>query len=128
MAFSSYPALVCAWCCGQHSIGDVFAVTIHPSAIYAFSIKISLYSAIKVVMQRRFSLLVFAGRRSLSTCSRFIAMTTGRGELYGFSHTPLGANLIGLLCGPERQTPCRVGLRLLRELRHMPVRWRVLLA
>ena len=53
--------------------------------------------AVKAVMQRKFSLLVFGWSQVVIDLQPLLAMTTGRVELHGFSHTLLGATLIGLL-------------------------------
>lgn len=55
--------------------------------------------AVKAVMQRKFSLLVFGWSQVAIDLQPLLAMTTGRVELHGFSHTLVGATLIGLLCG-----------------------------
>lgn len=81
--------------------------------------------AVKAVMQRRFSLLVFGWSQIAMDLQPLVAMTTGRGELHGFSHTLLGATLIGVLCGATGKHLAQWGLRLLREPRHLPVRWPV---
>ena len=81
--------------------------------------------AVKAVMQRKFSLLVFGWSQVVIDLQPLLAMTTGRVELHGFSHTLLGATLIGLLCGLSGKHLAEWGLRLLREPRHLPVRWRV---
>ncbi|MDO8285851.1 MAG: hypothetical protein Q7T69_12660 [Rhodoferax sp.] len=81
--------------------------------------------AVKAVMQRKFSLLVFGWSQVAIDLQPLIAMTTGRVELHGFSHTLVGATLIGLLCGATGKHLGEWGLRVLREPRHLPIRWRV---
>ena len=81
--------------------------------------------AVMAVMQRKFSLLVFGWSQVVIDLQPLLAMTTGRVELHGFSHTLLGATLIGLLCGLSGKHLAEWGLRLLREPRHLPMRWRV---
>jgi membrane-bound metal-dependent hydrolase YbcI (DUF457 family) len=81
--------------------------------------------AVKAVMQRRFSLLVFGWSQVAIDLQPLVAMTTGRVELHGFSHTLVGATLIGLLCGATGKHLGEWGLRVLREPRHLPIRWRV---
>lgn len=83
--------------------------------------------AIKAVMQRKFSLLVFGWSQVVIDLQPLVAMTTGRVELHGISHTLLGATLIGLLCGLSGKPLGEWGLRLLREPRHLPLRWQVAL-
>lgn len=79
--------------------------------------------AVKAVMQRKFSLLVFGWSQIVIDLQPLVAMTTGRGDLHGFSHTLLGATLIGLLCGLSGKPLGEWGLRVLREPRHLPIAW-----
>ena len=79
--------------------------------------------AVKAVMQRKFSLLVFGWSQIVIDLQPLVAMTTGRGDLHGLSHTLLGATLIGLLCGLSGKPLGAWGLRVLREPRHLPIGW-----
>ena len=81
--------------------------------------------AVKALMQRKFSLLVFGWSQIVIDLQPLLVMLSGRGELHGFSHTLLGASLIGLLCGLTGKPLGQWGLRLLREPRHLPLPWRV---
>lgn len=48
-----------------------------------------------------------------------------KGELHGFSHTLLGAMLIGLFCGLAGKPIGELFLRLIREPEYCPISWRV---
>ena len=80
---------------------------------------------IKAVLQKKFSLMVFGWSQIVIDLQPLVVMLTGRGELHGFSHTLLGATLIGLLCGASGKPLGEWGLRLLREPRHLPIPWGV---
>ena len=73
--------------------------------------------AVKAVMQRKFSLMVFGWSQVAIDLQPLLAMTTGLVELLGFSHTLLGATLIGLLSGATGKHLGEWGLRVLREPR-----------
>lgn len=83
--------------------------------------------AVKAVMQRRFSLLVYGWSQVAIDLQPLLAMTTGWVELHGLSHTWLGATLFGLFCGLTGKPLGEWGLRLLREPRYLPLRWPVAL-
>ena len=48
-----------------------------------------------------------------------------KGELHGFSHTYVGATLIGLFCALSGKYLGELGLRILGEPRHLPISWPV---
>ena len=50
---------------------------------------------VKAILRGSFSLMVFGWTQVLMDVQPLIVMVTGRGELHGFSHTYLGAILIG---------------------------------
>ncbi len=81
--------------------------------------------AVKAVMQRRFSLMVFGWSQIAIDLQPLFVLLTGRGELHGFSHTFLGATLIALVCGLSGKHLGELGLRILHEPRHLPISWRV---
>jgi len=81
--------------------------------------------AIKAALQRRFSLMVFGWSQIAIDLQPLLVMLTGRGELHGLSHTLLGATLIALVCGLTGKHLGELGLRILREPRHLPISWRV---
>ena len=79
--------------------------------------------AIKAIARRRFSLMVFGWSQILMDIQPLVAMTTGRLELHGFSHTLLGATLIGLPAALTGKPLGEFGLRFLRMPEHLPIRW-----
>lgn len=81
--------------------------------------------AVKAAMQRHFSLMVFGWSQIAMDLQPLFAMLSGRGELHGFSHTLMGATLIGLACAITGKPLGELGLRLLREAHHLPIRWQV---
>lgn len=81
--------------------------------------------AVKAVMQRKFSLMVFGWSQIVIDLQPLLAMTTGLVELHGFSHTLVGATLVGLLSGATGKHLGELGLRILREPRHLPISWGV---
>lgn len=80
---------------------------------------------VKAALDKRFSLMVFGWSQIVIDLQPLFVLTTGRGELHGFSHTLLGATLIGLLCGATGKHLGELGLRILREPRYLPIGWGV---
>ena len=81
--------------------------------------------AIKSVMQRRLSLMVFGWSQIVIDIQPLLVMLNGHGELHGFSHTYLGATLIALFCGFTGKYLGELGLKLIREQQHLPISWPV---
>lgn len=81
--------------------------------------------AIKAVMRRRFSLMVFGWSQVAIDLQPLVAIVTGRGELHGFSHTVIGATLIGLACGLTGKPLGELGLHILGQRRYWPITWKV---
>lgn len=80
---------------------------------------------VKAAMQKRFSLMVFGWSQVVIDLQPLYVMLTNHGELHGFSHTLLGATLIGLFCALTGKPLGELGLRILREPQHLPISWRV---
>lgn len=80
--------------------------------------------ALKAIAQRNFSLMVFGWSQIVIDIQPLYVMLTDRGELHGFSHTLIGAALLGLFCGWSGKYLGELGLRILREQRHLPISWR----
>jgi hypothetical protein len=81
--------------------------------------------AIKAIARRKFSLMVFGGSQILMDLQPLISMTTGKLELHGFSHTILGATLIGLASGLLGKPLGELGLKVLKMPEHLPITWPV---
>ncbi len=69
--------------------------------------------------------MVFGWSQIVIDLQPLFVLLTGRGELHGFSHTLLGATVIGLLCGATGKHLGELGLRILREPQHLPIGWGV---
>jgi membrane-bound metal-dependent hydrolase YbcI (DUF457 family) len=80
---------------------------------------------VKAVMRNSFSLVVFGGSQIVIDIQPLVVMLTNKGELHGFSHTILGATLIGLFCGLAGKPIGEFFLKLLREPKYLPISWRV---
>lgn len=81
--------------------------------------------AIKVIMQRRFSLMVFGWSQIVMDIEPLVAMMRDKGELHGLSHTVLGATVLGLLSAISGKYLGEVGLRIIREPSHLPIHWKI---
>lgn len=81
--------------------------------------------AVKAVMQRKFSLMVFGWSQIVIDLQPLFVMITDKGELHGFSHTYIGATLIGLFCALSGKHLGELGLRIIREPQHLPISWQV---
>lgn len=81
--------------------------------------------AIKTVMRQHLSIMVFGWSQIVIDIQPLIVMITGKGHLHGFSHTMIGATLIGVFCGLTGKHLGEVGLRILRESEYLPITWRV---
>ena len=84
--------------------------------------------AVKAVLQRKFSLMVFGWSQIVMDLQPLLAMTTGTVALHGFTHTYVGATLLGLVAAVTGKYLGAWGLRLIREERHLPIGWGVAFA
>lgn len=80
---------------------------------------------IKAVLQGSFSLMVFGWAQILMDIQPLVVILTGEGHLHGFSHTLIGATLIGVVAALSGKYAAEFGLRVIREVRYLPVRWPV---
>jgi hypothetical protein len=69
---------------------------------------------VKTALQSSFSLMVFGWSQVAIDIQPLVVLLTGKGELHGFSHTFLGATLIGLFCGFTGKHLGEFGLRVIR--------------
>ena len=81
--------------------------------------------AIKAALRRRFSLMVFGWSQIVMHLQPLFVMLTDKGDIHGFSHTVLGATLLGLAAALSGKPLGELGLRLLREPAHLPITWPV---
>ena len=84
--------------------------------------------AVKAVLQRKFSLMVFGWSQILMDLQPLLSMTTGTVALHGFTHTYVGATLVGLVAAVTGKYLGAFGLRMIREERHLPIGWGVAFA
>ena len=80
---------------------------------------------LKALLQGSFSLMVFGWAQILMDIQPLVVMLTGEGHLHGFSHTYVGATLIGLAAALTGKYAAEWGLRIIREERFLPLRWPV---
>ena len=80
---------------------------------------------VKAALQSRFSLMVFGWSQIVIDIQPLVVMLSDKGELHGFSHTLLGATLIGVFCSLTGKHLGEFGLRLIRDPKYLPISWRV---
>jgi membrane-bound metal-dependent hydrolase YbcI (DUF457 family) len=80
---------------------------------------------VKATLQNSFSLMVFGWSQIVIDIQPLVVMLTNKGELHGFSHTFLGATLIGLFGGLTGKHLGEFGLRFIRAPEYLPISWRV---
>lgn len=85
---------------------------------------------VKAGLQGSFSLLVFGWTQILIDLQPLVAILSGRGHVHGFTHTCLGATLIGLVGGATGKYAAQVALATVFEKRstELAIPWRVALA
>jgi hypothetical protein len=79
-------------------------------------------AAFKAVGGRHFSFMVFGGTQVLMDIEPLVGIIQGRAVLHGYSHSILGALVIGLLAGLIGKPISRFTLDMLR-IRHAPFTW-----
>ena len=80
---------------------------------------------VKAVLQGSFSLMVFGWAQILMDLQPLVVMIRGEGHLHGFSHTYVGATLIGVVAALTGKHAGEFGLRVLRIPQFQPIRWTV---
>jgi hypothetical protein len=83
---------------------------------------------VKTALQSSFSLMVFGWSQVAIDIQPLVVLLTGKGELHGFSHTFLGATLIGLFCSLTGKHLGEFGLLVIREPKYLPISCNVSLA
>lgn len=81
--------------------------------------------AVKAVLQRKFSLVVFGWSQIVIDIQPLVAIITGKIELHGASHTYLGATFIGLLSALSGKYLGELGLNITRKQHDLPINWTV---
>ncbi|WP_300450222.1 hypothetical protein [Accumulibacter sp.] len=80
---------------------------------------------VKALLQGSFSLLVFAWAQIVMDIQPLVVLMTGEGHLHGFSHTFVGATLIGLGSALTGKYAAEFGLRRMGQFRYLPISWPV---
>lgn len=84
---------------------------------------------IKALLQGSFSLMVFGWTQIVMDIQPLIVIITGEGHLHGFSHTYIGASLLGLFAGLTGKYLAELGLWLLsvRRRQRVHIAWWVVI-
>ena len=80
---------------------------------------------IKAVLQGAFSLMVFGWAQIVMDIQPLVVILTGEGHLHGFTHTWIGASLLGIASALSGKYLSEFGLRLIGCRRFVPIRWPV---
>ena len=83
---------------------------------------------LKAVMQGGLSLMVFGWAQIVMDIQPLIVIMTGEGHLHGFTHTLIGATLLGAVSALTGKYLAEFGLRLLDLQRFLPIRWPIAVA
>jgi membrane-bound metal-dependent hydrolase YbcI (DUF457 family) len=81
--------------------------------------------AVKAVMQKKFSLLVFAWAQVVMDLQPLVVILTGRGRTHGFTHTLVGAAVLGALAGVSGKYLSEWVLSWRRNRPRVTLRWGV---
>ena len=79
----------------------------------------------KALLQGSFSLMVFGLAQIIMDIQPLVVILTGEGHLHGFSHTYVGATLIGIGSSLSGKYASELGLRLIGQVRYLPISWPV---
>ncbi|WP_347249957.1 metal-dependent hydrolase [Zoogloea sp.] len=80
---------------------------------------------IKAAMQGAFSLMVFGWAQIVMDVQPLVVILTGEGHLHGFTHTWIGASLLGIASALSGKYLSEFGLRLMGCHRLVPIVWPV---
>ena len=78
---------------------------------------------VKSLLQGSFSLMVFGWTQIIMDIQPLVVIFTGQGHLHGFSHTYLGATLLGIACALSGKYLAQFGLRLMGRVQYLPISW-----
>lgn len=82
---------------------------------------------VKALLQGSFSLMIFGWAQIIMDIQPLLALITGDGHLHGFSHTYVGATLIGAISALFGKYAAEFGLRLIGQTRNLPISWAIAL-
>ena len=80
---------------------------------------------VKALLQGSFSLMVFGWAQIIMDIQPLVVLLTDKGHLHGFSHTYIGATLIGVGSALTGKYAAEFGLRLIGQARYLPISWPV---
>jgi membrane-bound metal-dependent hydrolase YbcI (DUF457 family) len=80
---------------------------------------------VKAILHGAFSLMVFGWAQIVMDIQPLVVLLTGEGHLHGITHTYLGAAILAVLSALTGKYLGELGLRLLKMLRYVPIRWSV---
>lgn len=80
---------------------------------------------VKALLQGSFSLMVFGWAQIIMDIQPLVVLLTGAGHLHGFSHTYIGATLIGVGSALTGKHAAEFGLRFIGQDRYLPISWPV---
>lgn len=80
---------------------------------------------LKALLQGSFSLMVFGWTQVIMDIQPLVVMLTDSGHLHGFTHTFVGATLIGVACALTGKYAAEFGMRFIGEARYLPISWPV---
>jgi membrane-bound metal-dependent hydrolase YbcI (DUF457 family) len=79
----------------------------------------------KACLQGSFSLMVFGWAQIVMDIQPLLVLLTEQGHLHGFSHTYIGATLLGAVAALSGKYLAEIGLKLINARRFLPIRWPV---
>lgn len=83
---------------------------------------------IKAILQGSFSLMVFGWAQIVMDIQPLIVLVSGEGHLHGFTHTYIGATLLGILSALSGKYFSEIGLRIIgisKTENPIVISWRV---
>ena len=81
--------------------------------------------AIKSILKKNFSLMVFGWSQIVIDIHPLIVILSDRGTIHGFTHTYLGATLIAFFCALSGKYLGELGLKIMRKKEYLPINWNV---
>jgi len=80
---------------------------------------------VKALLQGSFSLMVFGWAQIIMDIQPLVVLLTGEGHLHGFTHSYIGATLIGIASALSGKYAAELGLRLIGQVSYLPISWPV---
>ena len=78
---------------------------------------------LKAILQGSFSLMVFGWAQVIMDIQPLIVLISGEGHLHGFTHTYIGATLIGAFSALTGKYAAEFGLRIIGAAKFLPIGW-----